>query len=585
MSYNYLNKINKIILLSCFVLCATTSWAAKPPQVWNIPAENPNFIGREEALDNIYNIFKTSDTKTAVISGSQGFGKTQIAKRYAYNNFSEYDVVWWFKANRYLKPQFEQFALMIAPIVGLDIKDSIKTIGHDHLIKMIKEAVRRKNLKSLIIFDDATSYKDIEPYILYSHQNNIHTIVTTKNSNFSTKSLHIKPFKRDESLQFIRLSLNNETDDAQDHLASQLNDCPVALAVSVDYIKNYPGMNIIKYIKSYEANKSLPIFNVGSNKFGSLSDGYQKDLMAAVELNIRELKQQSAEAFRLLSLMYLLPHDTITLEFLTKWLKLRNYKTDVMKLLSLINQYSLIEMSPVNKNGRVTINMHELIQNSISKVLSTSEKRKLIDEASQILKEPFTGNTEKVAKLVLKDDSYLLQAIKLSQEADLIDYHIPNLAAIRVSALNIILGCIRDNETSNIIIKHLQKDIENKIQFTQEDELLYNANMALFSAVYSPDYEKAISYGLKAYSLATEIGNIEEKVRVIANLIQHYVLIGNMQEAEKMVKEGEKYLSQSKSDVYNAVVYLCQDASIVRPRQISRDNQCYSKIRTPYEEK
>jgi len=172
-----------------FVLFQLNTLSTPFPKAWNVPPENPNFVGRVDVLTEISNLLNTSSSKIVVISGPQGFGKTQIAKRFVYKNFANYDVVWWFRVNQYLKSQFEEFALVIAPFLGVDIPQSMQSIGHEHLITIIKEGIRRKNLKCLIVFDDAQAYSEIESYIPFSHDKNIHTIVTTKNGNFSTQAI------------------------------------------------------------------------------------------------------------------------------------------------------------------------------------------------------------------------------------------------------------------------------------------------------------------------------------------------------------------------------------------------------------
>ena len=158
---------------------------ASSPKVWNVPSDNPNFVGREDLLKNVFAGFHNKPTNTVVISGSQGFGKSQTAKHYAHQHFEEYDVVWWFRANQYIIPQFEKFALQIAPYLGLHIAKIIHSIAPEQLVNLIKEAIRQKNLKCLIIFDDAQAYEDIEPYVLFSHKNTIHTLLTTEKTQFN----------------------------------------------------------------------------------------------------------------------------------------------------------------------------------------------------------------------------------------------------------------------------------------------------------------------------------------------------------------------------------------------------------------
>lgn len=64
------------------------------PHVWNAPSENLNFVGRGEFLKRIETIFNQDQGKITVLYGPPGFGKTQIAKRYTYTHYPNYDFVW-----------------------------------------------------------------------------------------------------------------------------------------------------------------------------------------------------------------------------------------------------------------------------------------------------------------------------------------------------------------------------------------------------------------------------------------------------------------------------------------------------------
>jgi len=406
-------------IIFCFVLFQLNTLSAPFPKAWNVPPENPNFVGRVDVLTEISNLLNTSSSKIVVISGPQGFGKTQIAKRFVYQNFANYDVVWWFRVNQYLKSQFEEFALVIAPFLGVDIPLSIQSIGHEHLITIIKEGIRRQNLKCLIVFDDAQAYSEIEPYIPFSHDKNIHTIVTTKNGNFSTQATQIKPFDRTDSLHYINLFLSHESEKSKNELAERFGDCPAALALSIDYIKSYPAMTIDQYLFKHNALRAdLPPFSVAPQKLGSSVDGYNNDLLAAIQMNMKELREHSEDAFQFLTLLSLLHRDEIPISLVEKWLKARGIKTSLDLLISMVNQYSLIEINKAKNMKGAYINMQDLIQKIISSQISTKEKVNRIDEATRILKESFTGTQDKVVKAILMDNTPFLHTIKLSQEAD-----------------------------------------------------------------------------------------------------------------------------------------------------------------------
>lgn len=556
---NYLNRALQTLLILGF--SQTLAFSSAYPKIWNVPPPNHYFVGREDVLESILAMFKSTDHNTTVIAGPQGFGKTQIAKRFVYKNFADYDVIWWFRASQYLKPQFEKFALEIANKLGLNVDKSMQALGPELLIREVKEAIRNKNLKCLIIFDDAQSYPDIEQYVLYSHENNIHTLITTKNGNFSSHALQTRPFKRANSIEYINLFLPNESEKSKDLLANRLDDCPAALAVSVEYIKNYPGMTIDTYLLRHKEQKfSPPATNGASKKLDSPVDEYNTDLLAAIQMNMVELKQNSEVAFQLLGLLSLLHRDEIPISLIENWANEKGLLTDIITLLDLIKQYSLIEVNPPKENKGGSITMHELIQQIVSSLIPASEKKKLIDDATRILITSFSGRSDHNVKTILQDNKPLLNTAKLSHEADVISHQTAELTSLRIRALDVLVGMIRDFPMARKIISHLENDLQKQTPRSKDDEALYLANMALYYGLDSPDYDKAIPLGLQALKLTEADDNlIEERLRIISNLVQHHALTGRSDEGQNYVEMGEKIFHLSKSDPYSALFILAKN--------------------------
>jgi tetratricopeptide (TPR) repeat protein len=549
---NYLNKF-QIIILTTLAISSLQANARAIPQVWNVPAANPNFVGREKILESIGNVLKNTQLKVAVISGPSGFGKSQIAKKYVHQNYEHYDVIWWFKGNQYLDPQFESFALELDAFLDLGLGEKIKSIGHNRLVIIIKEAIRKKGIKCLLIFDDVQLFKDVESYVPFTHEMGIHTIVTTKNANFSDKALRLKPFHRSESIAYISQFLPDD-EESKSNLARRLGDCPSSLAIAIDYIKNYPGMTIESYLEKHntEAEFSSELLQDAAQRLGSPIDGYEMDLFKATKMNLQELKRTSRLAFQLVGFLSLLHHDALCIEDIKGWLKQKSSDQDVLELINIINRYSLIDSTTVDK--KVYLNMQELIQKIVNAFISPEEKIGHLKEAEQLLSGFFTVRSDKVIEAIIKDNTFLLHTLKISEEANKIDYHSEKLTSLRIRVLDVLVGHLRDFDKARMIIDCLQKDFNSQIKISKEDDILYNTNLFLFSVVSSPDYEKAITFGAKALKLIeSEEGMYEEKIRLFSNLIQYYSLIGLLDECQQFIQKGKEIFSLSESEAYNAL--------------------------------
>ena len=71
------------------------------PRVWNLPARNPGFTGRDGMLVTVRERLLARDTAVVqAFQGMGGVGKTQLAAEYAYRFAGAYDLAWWVDAEQ-----------------------------------------------------------------------------------------------------------------------------------------------------------------------------------------------------------------------------------------------------------------------------------------------------------------------------------------------------------------------------------------------------------------------------------------------------------------------------------------------------
>jgi tetratricopeptide (TPR) repeat protein len=128
--------------------------------------------------------------------------------------------------------------------------------------------------------------------------------------------------------------------------------------------------------------------------------------------------------------------------------------------------------------------------------------------------------------------------------------------------LDVLIGHLRnyekgdkgDYEKVNFIIDCLQKDFDQGIHLSKEDEILYNMNLFLLSISSPSDHDNGLENAFKALTLIEEEPRLyEEKMRLYSNLIQYHTHAGLLEEGKQYIQKGRDIFCLSQSDAYNAL--------------------------------
>ena len=198
------------------------------------------------------------------------------------------------------------------------------------------------------------------------------------------------------------------------------------------------------------------------------------------------------------------------------------------------------------------------LSKKIDDLLTSNALTKMqLDQAIDILQPIFKDRSDAVVEIVLKDNQVFAQALKVLEVADKCAYHTLNLATLRVRIFDVLVGIVRDFEKTELINAQLQRDFEAGISLNKVENILYHTNLFLYKLIYRPNFEKALLFGQKTLNLImAEAEMFEEKLRLFSNFIQCYSLMGQFEDAQKFIAEGEKYFSLSASSAYQALYIL-----------------------------
>jgi hypothetical protein len=177
------------------------------PAIWNVPfLRNPHFTGRDDLLAQLRAALESGQaaalTQPQAIHGLGGVGKTQLAVEYAYRHASEYDVVWWMRADT---PALiaGDLALLAQPLQLPERDERDQNV--------VVQAVRRELAQRdrwLMIFDNAEEPRDVRPFLPsfdYAQEARRHILITSRNPVWGALAhpLDVQVLPREQAVEFL----------------------------------------------------------------------------------------------------------------------------------------------------------------------------------------------------------------------------------------------------------------------------------------------------------------------------------------------------------------------------------------------
>jgi len=207
------------------------------PVLWNAPARNPGFTGREALLDAVRTTLAgRSDPGShlpLVLRGLGGVGKTQLALEYAHRFRADYDVVWWISATE--PALVSQQLAELGPGLGLPYDADIAGVS-----AAVREALRRglPYQRWLLVLDNADDPERLAP--LLPSGGTGHILVTSRNRNWDLRAytLEVDVFTRRESVRLLCAGRPGLSPADADRIACELGDLPLALGHAAAWLQH-----------------------------------------------------------------------------------------------------------------------------------------------------------------------------------------------------------------------------------------------------------------------------------------------------------------------------------------------------------
>ncbi|XP_077283110.1 uncharacterized protein LOC143909084 [Arctopsyche grandis] len=427
----------------------------KPRVLFRLKKPVKYFTGRDAEFNKIHEALNQRKTtiisQTASIVGLGGIGKTELSKMYAQKHDKYYLNIIFIDSEK--QDTILESIKELARNLKIDLKDE-KEKERD--MKVVVENIYgmfNETGKTLIIFDNVEKYNDIKRFIFddVAENNFIYTLINSRRQDWEVggkgdiEVIRLNIFTDEEAMNFLEVSLMNESKEDLKTLTKLLENFPLGLKQAVGYIQQQNRKK--RKIRNFTVNDYLLLYREQKEKllnegFSDTDDIYNRTVMTTWTItlkNIEENEDCGKMAIRMFEIMGYLSPDNIRIEDIFK--SLAKDVNEIWDAVELLELYSMISIDV----SRIA-NIHRLVQ-EVTRVKLREKNRE-----------------EVVLKLVLT----LLQESQLEEHVVSIWEHSSNSSELvkdffykykyggqRDTPLHLLASCRNDTVAISKILNHL----------------------------------------------------------------------------------------------------------------------------------
>jgi hypothetical protein len=296
------DELGRLVERSLRELAAARQGAGRLPpgsvlRVWNVPARNPGFTGRDDLLAAVRERLLAGDRAVVqALQGQAGVGKTQLAIEYAHRFAEAYDVAWWVNAEQ-AGLIGDQFAALGAAL------GCVEPGAGSGAVRAAVLADLHQRGRWLLVFDNAENPADLAGWLPGGSG---HVLITSRERAWAERAapVEVDVLARAESVAILRGRVAGLGAADADRLADRLGDLPLAVAQAAGFMTE-TGMPAAEYLDllATQAGTLLDQAAPGS--------AYPRSLAAVTRLAVDRLDREDPAAAQLASVCAFLAPEPV----------------------------------------------------------------------------------------------------------------------------------------------------------------------------------------------------------------------------------------------------------------------------------
>jgi tetratricopeptide (TPR) repeat protein len=533
---------NTVFRLGLILLITSSSEIhAVMPQVSNLPDKNLNLVNRDNELSQLESLLK-SNAYAATI-GMAGMGKTQLARLYAYNHSSQYDVIWWFDAK---KNMLDQMVLLIQKFNQEKIEKPLDThaVNFKILYKRFYSTIQSLGGKALFIFDNVEGYFDLNPFLSLNDnvtQSPVHILLTSRVDSGYKSLLKLSNFSHQESLAFLKNLLPRREISEIELLAKELNHYPLSLGQSAMYLRHHSFITVKEYLSLYNM-KRQKLWQSEEKFFQTEKvpgwDENHESVSATLQLSIQEIEKHSKIVEDFLIFLSLIGSQHISSSLIKSWQITNRYdEFSFGESLSNIIKYNLVSSHHLANAEKPFFSIHDAVQKVVLSVFMKNNAREHFEKASRTILTFLLPHKNHLIKFYGKNVALTGHMETLIQKAETFKVITPSLTTLKVFLLDYYLYVKRDHKMALSIVKQIDKATHH-LESEPNVYARYLSSRGDVTCLHNTNNPPQFLEALKKMEtmlqklLDNPTEDVYEVVRLQNNIGQAYLLRGDPSKAE-----------------------------------------------------